>query len=351
MSELEDRLRGALTQEADEVRPAHRLDDIRAAVSPSTRRRWLPPLAAAAAVAVIAVGAWIALRPTAGPPPVPATPSTTMPVVPAPTPTPSDPATGSTTTAITAPGPTVDVAVPVYYVAPPGRSDGRYGLVRTLASVQAAPDADVAWATKAALIRAVQVPDPNPNTFVDPWPDQTVGAVTVEADHISIDLAEPGRSGLDPAVQRLAVQQLVWTATAAAKLDVPVYITVVGGRDLFDSVPGHRFQRPAPDQAYQELASVWVDSPSAGQTLPAASPVTITGQACTFEANVRYELRRGGAVVKQGTTTASSGCPQQGSWTVVLGTLPAGSYTFRAIDISQKDGSVAFQDTVPFSVG
>jgi hypothetical protein len=79
-------------------------------------------------------------------------------------------------------------------------------------------------------------------------------------------------------------------------------------------------------------------------------PVVVTGQACVFEANVTWELRQGGAVVQRGHTTASSGCPQQGSWKVELGTLAAGQYEFRAIEVSAKDGSIAFQEIVPFSV-
>jgi hypothetical protein len=79
--------------------------------------------------------------------------------------------------------------------------------------------------------------------------------------------------------------------------------------------------------------------------------VVVSGQACVFEGSLAWELRQGGSVVKRGNTTASSGCPQQGSWTVNLGTLAAGQYELRAIDVSAKDGSVAFQEIVPFSVG
>ena len=94
-----------------------------------------------------------------------------------------------------------------------------------------------------------------------------------------------------------------------------------------------------------------MDSPYAGQVLSAGKAVVVTGLACVFEANVTWELRQGGSVVKQGHTTATSGCPQQGSWTVDLGALATGRYEFRAIEISMKDGSIAFQNIVPFSVG
>jgi hypothetical protein len=35
---------------------------------------------------------------------------------------------------------------------------------------------------------------------------------------------------------------------------------------------------------------------------------------------------------------------------VDLGTLAAGQYEFRGIEVSPKDGSIAFQNIVPFTV-
>ena len=40
------------------------------------------------------------------------------------------------------------------------------------------------------------------------------------------------------------------------------------------------------DAVVTEVASSWVDSPYAGQALPGGKAVVVTGQACTFEANV-----------------------------------------------------------------
>jgi hypothetical protein len=136
---------------------------------------------------------------------------------------------------------------------------------------------------------------------------------------------------------------------AVQQAHAPVPVVVSGGR-IFESVGTNIFKRPADDRQFEEIAPIWVDSPYAGQVLPAGKAATVTGQACVFEANVTWELRQGGSVVDQGHTTATSGCPQQGSWTVSLGTLAAGQYEFRAIEVSPKDGSIAFQNVVPFSV-
>jgi hypothetical protein len=358
LEEIEERLRGALTREADAIRPDDRLGDIRAAVSPTAARRrsWLPPIAAAAAVAVMAVGAWVALRPASAPAPVPATPSMTVPVSPVPSPPPGDSgtgsATGSATSATSAPVPTVPVGLPVYYVAPPGSPDGHYALVRVFVPGQLPVGATAAQKADAALAAAVTVPASTPNRFVAAWPTGTTATyVALAAPEVGVLLSGPGATGLPDDAQRLAVQALVWTVTAAVQqANAPVVVTVPGGR-VFDTMPSNVYKRPADERVFTEVASIWVDSPYAGQALPGGKAVVVTGQACTFEANVVWELRQGGSVVKKGNTTASSGCPQQGSWTVDLGVLAAGQYEFRGIEVSAKDGSVAFQDIVTFSVG
>jgi len=350
LEDVEDRLRSAFAREADGVQPDDRLADIRAAASPETRRRpWLAPLAAAAAVAVIAVGAWAVLRPSAAPPPpIPASPSTT-----AVSPSPAPSTTGSATATTSAPPQTVAVALPVYYLAPPATADGRYGLVRVFVPGQLPVGASPAQKADAALAAAVTVPAANPNRFVAAWPAGTTAKyVPMTAPEVGVMLSGPGVTGLPEPAQRLAVQALVWTVTAAVQqASAPVPVVMASGSQIFETVPTNVYKRPAESEQYQELAPIWVDSPYAGQALPAGKAVVVTGQACTFEANVRYELRQNGAVVKNGSTTASSGCPQQGSWTVDLGTLAAGSYELRAIDVSQKDGSIAFQNIVPFTVG
>jgi hypothetical protein len=364
--QLEAELRGALSREGDLVRPDDRLDDIRAAVSPGRRRprsSWVP-IAAAAAVAAIVVGAWIGLRPGAAPPPVPASPSTTAPATPAPSTAPttngtgspsatSTPPTRSTTSAPSTPAPTVAVALPVYYLAQRGSSDGRYGLVRVFVPRQLPTGATVAQKADAALAAAMTVPADNPNRFVAAWPaGVTARYVALPAPEVGVSLSGPGVRGLTEEAQRLAVQALVWTVTAAVQqATAPVAVTVASGGPIFETVGTNVFKRPADQQVFEEVAPIWVDSPYPGQALAGGKAVVVTGLACVHEANVTWELRQGGSVVRQGHTMASSGCPQQGSWSVDLGTLAGGRYEFRATEISMKDGSVAFANVVPFTVG
>jgi hypothetical protein len=351
----EDRLRGALGRAGDGVQPDDRLADIRDAVAPTSahRRPWLSPLAAAAAVAVIAAGAWAVLRPTATPPPVPATPSVTVPVTPGPSTPPTSSGTATATTGTGTPVPTMAVALPVYYVAPPASAGGRYGLVRVFVPGQLPEGASPAQKADAALAAALTVPATNPNRFLAAWPASTTARyVALPAPEVGVSLSGAGVTGLPPDVQRLAVQALVWTVTAAVQqASAPVPVTVASGGQIFETVGTNVFKRPVDERAFEEIATLWVDSPYAGQALPVRRPVVVTGQACVFEANVTWELRKGGSVVTKGNTMATSACPQQGSWTVDLGALAAGTYEFRAIHVSAKDGSVAFQNIVPFTVG
>ena len=75
------------------------------------------------------------------------------------------------------------------------------------------------------------------------------------------------------------------------------------------------------------------------------------GTASVFEANVQWRLTCSGAEVTKGFTTASTGAPAgRGTWTVDLGRLPAGAYTFTAFAQSAEDGRVQASDASTFTV-
>jgi hypothetical protein len=375
--DLEEQLRTVLAFEAAKVDPTYRLAEIRsAALRESSRPRWrgwMLPLVAAASVAALALG-WLGLRPppAAAPPPVPAgtvttaaTPSGELSSSPPVTPstssatasaTPSSIPNGAGTTSATASASvsaaTTAVALPVYYVAPPANADGRFSLVRQFQRAFLPANAPLADRANAALNLALQVPNPNDNRFVSAWaPGTTARWVQLPDPELGVSLSRPGLTGLPADAQRLAVQALVWTVTAVAQRDAPVQVTVASGGGIFETVGTNVFKRPAADRAFEEIAPIWVDTPSPGARLSAAAKVQITGQACVFEATVAWELRRNGAVVQKGSTSAAQACPNQSPWSLTLEPLSTGDYEFAAIEYSAKDGSVAFENDVPFSVG
>ena len=394
-TDIEERLRVALAQEVRDMEPDDRLDEIRAEVGAGAhgagRPRWLAPVGAAAAVAAVAVVAWVGLRPGTTPPvpvaPNPASSTASAPSVPtssapppsatsasatsaapssatsAPSPSatsappssatsappPSAPPAPSPSATSPAPPATKPFAVPGYFVTPYGTNN--LGLVREYIGTQLPANADAAAQGAAALSVSLNAaPYAKSDGYLQPWPSGTTAKVTLASNEIQVVLSGPGVTGLAAEQQRIAVQQVVWAVTAGVQQNVPVRISVAAGGNIFETMPASVYKRPADAQAYQDLAPIWVDTPSRDQVLPSGAPVVVKGQACTFEANVQWELKRGNAVVRQDHTTASSGCPQQGSWSVDLGTLTVGTYTFRAFELSAADGSLRAQKVVSFSV-
>jgi hypothetical protein len=150
------------------------------------------------------------------------------------------------------------------------------------------------------------------------------------------------------------VQQLVWTAQAAVgRGALPVRFVVPDGGNVAPGFPSDRsYTRPTdPNEVATVLAPLWVDAPFRGQVLKAGSRLAVKGVASTFEANVEWQLLRAGAEIEKGSTTASIGAPQRGSYAFSPRTaLTPGDYVIRVYASSAKDGSVIAEQRIPFTV-
>ena len=364
---VEDRVRRSLRAEADSLVPTDRLgailSDAHAALPPSSRshRRWLVPLAAAAAVALVAAGVWATMRPGSTPP-VAATASATTPATSAASTGATSPTSGTsstpssvptqTATQTSAPPAVQTVSLPVYYVGHlvPGTSDLR--LFREFVPTRVSAPADAEGRALAALTLAMG-PAPTSSTYVEVW--QGVRPLSVSlADPARIAVTLSGSLGDSTGVQPdLAVQQLVWTAQAAVgKGALPVVLTVDGGADVAPGVPsGSTRNRPTDAMGvYAVLSPLWIDEPFRGEAFRAGASVTVKGVASTFEANVEWQVLRAGTVVAQGATTASIGAPERGAYSFRTGHLAAGEYIVRVLETSAKDGSLAAEQRMPFTV-
>lgn len=175
----------------------------------------------------------------------------------------------------------------------------------------------------------------------------TVNSVGIADSVATVDLAEISLNVGAEGEQR-AIDQIVWTLTEFAPEVKSVAFTVNG--KTVESFAGHVDTTAAFERAigYEVLNPIQISSTNQGAEL--TSPVTISGQACTFEANVVWKLSQDGKVVQEGFTTASSGCPERGDWSITLADLAPGNYRIEALEYSAEDGSLFAIDDKEFEV-
>ena len=179
------------------------------------------------------------------------------------------------------------------------------------------------------------------------WNNGTkVNSVSVVEGVATVDLTL-GRISLGAESEQRAIDQMVWTLIENDPTVTSVKFTIDG--IVSESLAGHVdfSQVFTLVPSYEVLASVWIDLLDRSDV---SNPVSITGSACTFEANVAWELTKGGDVVSSGATTAATACPDRSDWSIDLGELAPGNYVLKVSDTSAEDGSLIFEDTKAFTV-
>ncbi len=179
------------------------------------------------------------------------------------------------------------------------------------------------------------------------WNNGTkVNYVSVVEGIATVDLTL-GRISLGAESEQRAIDQMVWTLIENDPTVTSVKLTIDGL--VSESLAGHvdfsQVFTLAP--SYEVLANVWIDLLDRSDV---SNPVSITGSACTFEANVAWELTKGRDVVSTGATTAATACPDRSDWSLDLGELAPGNYVLKVSDTSAEDGSLIFEDTKAFTV-
>jgi len=156
-----------------------------------------------------------------------------------------------------------------------------------------------------------------------------------------------GRFDVGAEAEQRAIDQIVWTLTANDPTVTSVKFTVDGLP--VETLAGHVDATATfvPGFSYDALASVGIDQLDRSDV---TSPVVVTGMACTFEANVSWELLQNKSIINSGATTAAIACPDRSAWKIELGSLSPGKYTIRVFDLSAEDGSVISEDDRDFTV-
>jgi hypothetical protein len=176
------------------------------------------------------------------------------------------------------------------------------------------------------------------------WPASTrVLAVTRgEAPMVMVNLSG-WATNLGSSFEAAAVQQLVWTATAADPSVKRVQITVNGAVPPSGHLDLAAPQSRAP--ALETVANVWVLAPEQGATV--SSPVVIRVHGTGFEGNVPLKVFRGGTEVASTQVTTMMGGFATAQTTI---SLPAGSYELRAYNDNGRDATLQLWDTKAFTV-
>lgn len=237
------------------------------------------------------------------------------------------------------PAPTTSLAV--YYTI---SDQGGPRLIRefhTLVIADESPTAKVNSAVSDMLAAPARDPD-----YVSLWPQGVrLLAAKVDGDTSTVDLTGI-QSGMGGVAEAIALQQLVYTVTAASGQPK---VRILKDGQAVDSLFGHVSTKKAltRGKAVDVLYGVWIISPQQGEQPGQAVEVHLAGIA--FEATVNYDIIRDGKVIKHQAVTLSAGAPQQGEFTTTV-QLEPGEYVIQAYAVSTKDGGRQHQDSHTFTV-
>jgi hypothetical protein len=266
----------------------------------------------------------------------------------------SSPAATGTAPATSAPLETTQSSnkAPVYWI---GRSGSSVFLYREFRDV---PEQENP-VTRA--LRAMMSDTPLDPDFFTPWQNPSKLATSISGkDVITVDVSEDAfNSNLDADMAARAVQQLVYTATAAAASSglidsgqqIRVRILVDGHTDYvaFDHIQlGDLMTR-----ATGMVAPVWIIDPQENSEVPAGS-VKITGRNTVAGGKLRWQILRAeenGDKVPflTGETTAAAEPGQAGVFTLAL-TLPPGAYELRVAQAGDSGEPDQNEDSRTFKV-
>ena len=223
--------------------------------------------------------------------------------------------------------------LPVYFV---GNVAGRALLYREYHPVSTV-DVSLPQRLRAALTDMMTGTAYDPDYHTD-WPTgATVGSVSVGGTTITVELALPAQTPADP---RLALQQLIYTATAVASdqhepqlTSVRIEVNGVPADRIWGiPIPGPLVRAPPADT----LAPVWLTSPQQNDTVATTFTVQIDGQVPASVASFIIWNAAGATVHQQAVVLTN------GDATVPV-TLPPGRYWIEAYYVGD-DGTAAAPD-------
>lgn len=232
------------------------------------------------------------------------------------------------------------VEVKLFFASDTGTSIRIYSEIASVTKI----NDDPAITAVNALLSGAQPKDAD---YVNLWGSGVkLNSVSVKDSIATIDLKQPSLNVGSEGEAR-AIDQIIWTLHSNQPSIAAVEFLIDG--KPAESLAGH-VDLTGPiylDEGYQSLATVDLDLDEAQEV---NSPVKVTGLACTFEANVPWELLKGDEVINSGSVLASEACPTRSKFTIDLGELVPGKFTLRVWESSMMDGSLLNEDTKTFTV-
>lgn len=230
--------------------------------------------------------------------------------------------------------------VPVYWL---GHSNNDVFLYREFLPVSGTGD------PIQAALQAMTSQKPLDGDYFTPWkPASKVGASISAKNVITVDISSDAFStGVDDGIAHRAIQQLVYTATAAAanagliqaNQSVQVDILVDGHTDYL-AFGRIKLDKPrSREGAY--LAPVWVTDPP--DTASQSDPVKVSGRGISADGKLNWQLLKADnsgtkSVYLSGSTALSSGPSQLGDFGFTVAP-PAGNYELRVFVRDPADPS------------
>lgn len=196
-----------------------------------------------------------------------------------------------------------------------------------------------------AAMREVSTAMPQDPDYENPWPTtMQVDAAEVDRDVIRLELGDVAErpAGMTDEEAGLAIQQLIYTAQAAAQERLPVQFEV-DGNPVAETLGVPTSEPLSQAEELDVMSHVQLTYPTEGQVVQDGR-LMFAGRASSFEATVPWQLRQGDRVVKRGFVTTEGWMeklyPFEGQ--ANLGGLAPGTYTFVAMTDDPSGGAEGF---------
>jgi len=228
----------------------------------------------------------------------------------------------------------VEVTVPVYYLGEERiwrevdlQPVDRIRLYREFHKV-AAGDGRYQAKTAAAIAAMLDEGSAFDPDYSSGWPAAaSLRDVSIDGDTVTVNLGSAATNSVGAESAQQAVQQLVWTATAASgKSGVRLLLDGEPVKELWGHVSvGGVLQRAAP---LGTIALVWLIDPQHGATVPSTFTVHVSG--AVYESTMYLRVRQGDQAVSQTFVNVTSDSESRFGEAKTTMTLPPGTYTIEA---------------------